>query len=509
VVTFQGIESCLLKGFTITGGTGEPHFQHPHTVGGGIYCLSSSPTISECAIIGNSAVWGGGICIDSGSSPRIEKCTFSGNSATDGGAVFCYEGTQPVFETSTVFDNEALWHGGGACCYSRPLFAGCEFARNRAGSSYGGGGIYSKADSNIRVLNCTAADNSCPGAGEGIETEEGSSIEIVNSIVWGNGSTDAVLRGALSVRYCDIRDTTLQGQNGNLSVDPLFSNRGKGDYHLLPKSPCIDRGLNGLVDVPEKDIDGDLRTVGTGIDIGADEHDPEAVFLNIDGHEQRDGGLVTIHYTLWNALSRPCSVSTEYSSDDGRLWYHATRAEGSEPTIERSSSPEGQSHTYVWDSIADVGAGGSFRFKMVPVGGTRSYFVPTEPFNVDNSTVDTDGDKLPDAWERQYFGDLTQAGDGDFDGDGQSNLREYLQGTNPADPGSLLILTCQQGEAGTFLVSWLSSGRKYYTLYCCDRMGDQWHPLGPAFAGSGSLLQHRDDTLTGATRQRFYLLETY
>jgi hypothetical protein len=44
---------------------------------------------------------------------------------------------------------------------------------------------------------------------------------------------------------------------------------------------------------------------------------------------------------------------------------------------------------------------------------------------------DSDADGLPDAWEMQYFGNLSQSGGGDYDGDGISNYTEYLQGRNP------------------------------------------------------------------------------
>lgn len=40
-------------------------------------------------------------------------------------------------------------------------------------------------------------------------------------------------------------------------------------YHLTPGSPCVDRGVP--VDAPERDIDGDPRTVGPAPDLGADE----------------------------------------------------------------------------------------------------------------------------------------------------------------------------------------------------------------------------------------------
>jgi hypothetical protein len=45
--------------------------------------------------------------------------------------------------------------------------------------------------------------------------------------------------------------------------------------------------------------------------------------------------------------------------------------------------------------------------------------------------ADSDSDGLPDVWELQYFGNLTQGPNGDPDGDGVSNLLEYLQGRDP------------------------------------------------------------------------------
>jgi len=59
--------------------------------------------------------------------------------------------------------------------------------------------------------------------------------------------------------------------------------------------------------------------------------------------------------------------------------------------------------------------------------------------------VDTDGDGLPDNWEMLYFGNLNQTAAGDFDGDGVTNLQEYLEGRNPAkgmitDPGTVINL---------------------------------------------------------------------
>ncbi len=59
-----------------------------------------------------------------------------------------------------------------------------------------------------------------------------------------------------------------------------------------------------------------------------------------------------------------------------------------------------------------------------------------------NPAWDTDGDGLDDDWERQHFGSLDRDGTGDFDGDGISDLQEYLDGTDPTmgpGPGTPVI----------------------------------------------------------------------
>jgi len=51
-------------------------------------------------------------------------------------------------------------------------------------------------------------------------------------------------------------------------------------------------------------------------------------------------------------------------------------------------------------------------------------------------STDSDLDKLDDAWERRYFGDLSHDGTSDSDGDGLSDLQELSAGTSPVDDDS-------------------------------------------------------------------------
>ena len=50
--------------------------------------------------------------------------------------------------------------------------------------------------------------------------------------------------------------------------------------------------------------------------------------------------------------------------------------------------------------------------------------------------ADANGNGFPDLYEFEHFGNLNQTGGGDFDGDGVSNMTEYLQGRNPATSGT-------------------------------------------------------------------------
>ena len=67
---------------------------------------------------------------------------------------------------------------------------------------------------------------------------------------------------------------------------------------------------------------------------------------------------------------------------------------------------------------------------------------------------DNDNDGMPDCWEIAWFGDTSQTASGDADHDGVSNLQEYLDGTSPIDPMSMLArLTITTNGPGSVLVS--------------------------------------------------------
>jgi hypothetical protein len=94
--------------------------------------------------------------------------------------------------------------------------------------------------------------------------------------------------------------------------------------------------------------------------------------------------------------------------------------------------------------------------------------------------IDSDGDGIPDAWERQWGSNPLASEDAvaDPDGDGLSNLGEYRAGTSPTDPASYLRLTgVAAGTSAGVEVRWGSVPSRLYTLLRSDRVTGGWVPV--------------------------------
>jgi len=89
------LANCIISGNTVTGA---------HAFGGGVSCLYSSPTITNCMIADNAAEYGGGVSFHGFSSSRLTNCTVVGNTAsTDGGGMYC------SFQSSPILANSVFW----------------------------------------------------------------------------------------------------------------------------------------------------------------------------------------------------------------------------------------------------------------------------------------------------------------------------------------------------------------------------------------------------------------
>ncbi len=137
---------------------------------------------------------------------------------------------------------------------------------------------------------------------------------------------------------------------------------------------------------------------------------------------------------------------------------------------------------------------------------------PGRPDSASDVAPDTDlnGNGLPDAWERAYFGNTPVTGDFDSDGDGFSNREEFLAGTDHRQASSAPRLDVIPSPFGGNPVLRFPrvGGRAYRLLYQnqLDASGP-WSELlrfpGDATAEVG---EFRDLTTTNSTR--FYRVAT-
>ncbi|HWN96650.1 MAG TPA: C-type lectin domain-containing protein [Methylomirabilota bacterium] len=170
------------------------------------------------------------------------------------------------------------------------------------------------------------------------------------------------------------------------------------------------------------------------------------------------GGMATVTNRLWDAEGNAATLYLQYQLAGAADWRDATvvAVDGVayNPAFPVAALPGGVNHTVVWNALADLGCITTnvmlrTRAKDITLLGDWS---AATPFQV-TATTDCDGDGLPDDWETAAFTNLTQAALGDFDGDGFSNINEYLAGTNPADPNSSLKLRIER-LPGAVKLSW-------------------------------------------------------
>lgn len=110
-------------------------------------------------------------------------------------------------------------------------------------------------------------------------------------------------------------------------------------------------------------------------------------------------------------------------------------------------------------------------------------FRPGTPLS---STVDTDGDGLPDGWEFANFGTLQYNGSIDNDGDGVPDAAEYAMGSDPTTPDAhpLSLVRDGRGVRLSFIaargpVDGLGQRKRYFSLMRSANLRD-WTPVPSA-----------------------------
>ena len=269
-------EPRVLRGFTITGGSGAPG-TWGWPAGGGVHGETSPATeVRECVVTGNSA-WslqpllgeGGGIylsgsvfdCVIEGnqavsgggisSTGRIERCLVRGNTALIGGGI----ASSSAIVDSVVEDNVAWGQGGGLRLGSAAGLSGVVVRHNTAPD---GGGLYvSSTELTLRLTGCTFFENVATGRGGGawlhaMSSPLPKSIEVERCAFIGNAAGPG--GGDLEVDGIQVQDVTLR--HCTFVADAIVAPKADFSSCVIRDVPAWMAGIAGPIAATWSDLPG-------------------------------------------------------------------------------------------------------------------------------------------------------------------------------------------------------------------------------------------------------------
>ena len=175
-----------------------------------------------------------------------------------------------------------------------------------------GGAIYFESSSGTIASN-TIADNSAASSGSAVYLVGDSNPVIANNIIAFNSSGIYAGSAVPIMSHNDVYNPDgvnysggLAAGQGDISDDPLFSDRPNGKYHLDIDSPCMDRGNNPYARTDIPDIDGEPRIGNGTVDIGADESSCTGYTLaaTADPTFCQQGGTSTVTATAFDPVTQ-------------------------------------------------------------------------------------------------------------------------------------------------------------------------------------------------------------
>jgi uncharacterized repeat protein (TIGR01451 family) len=249
--------------------------------GGGLYVVNGNVTMLDSTVADNSATSGegGGIYSANGALTVRRSAIYSNTSTSSGGGV--YNNATALLDANRMYANLSPVYGGAFC----NNFGAATLRNNMiyTNTALYGGGVYVSAGT-AAVENNTFFANRADNRG-GALCQAGGTTYITNTLIISNtgvitGGGVHVMTGTAALDYNDLFGNIPNAGNivtgtHSIAKAPLFVNSQTFDLHLMPDSPAVDVGL--FLPWLTSDFDGDVRPLGLGFDMGADERAPSFV----------------------------------------------------------------------------------------------------------------------------------------------------------------------------------------------------------------------------------------
>lgn len=479
------------------------------TSGGGGLEITGMSVVRGCKLLNNRAEVGGGFDHNGSELARLENCIVSGNQSVggSGGGGWCERGL--VISNCIVAGNASSDLGGGLASFEGFTAYSTIISNNNAQTK--GGGVYSEGDNTL--INCLICRNTASGDAGGVWNFTGSIGPVLNNCticynqaggkgggIYSDGNSKSLL-----VRNCIVMSNTASGGNanyfewdsgdlwfayscssplptgiGNTNVNPRFVNVATNNFHLLSTSPCIDKGTN--TGAPTTDIDGIPRPLdgdganGAVADMGAYEYVPlsGSVIVRIDPIYAVDTGA---KWTL-----------------DGNTWYSSDARVDYIPVGTKTVS---------FTNVSGWAKPSSISLSIVSnnVCTTNGVYLPL--------SGDTDGDEIPDEWEIESFGRLTNVCfASDFDGDLLPDYYEFLSGSDPRNPQSCIVFNeggISYVEGQGIQLRWYSGSGMSYRICGTTNLIQGFQVIDSAIPASAPMNFYSDPRTNG--RSMFYRIE--
>jgi sugar lactone lactonase YvrE len=277
-------------------------------------------------------------------------------------------------------------------------------------------------------------------------------------------------------------------------VQPLAQSASTA-HSISVKADVVQTGGNLSVSVPIRVLAADslpIRVLAVNVDL-----------VPLDGSPAITN---TVNFSPAAGLGSPAVAMSQGANNYAAAWLNSSNA--------------GVSGTNIIGTVtvtlpANVTANSSYlvhfeHFSASPNGLALFQSTVTDGLiTVGNRTSSSWNDGIPDWWRLLYFGtvsNLLSAANLDADGDGASNWQEYVAGTNPMDPTSVLQLT-PLASAPNFTVQWPSIVGKTYMVQSSSSLAStNWSITASNLPGTGFMMQLSDTNLP-APPARFYRVQ--